>query len=95
MPYGQGTTMLAFVDEKTLTKVAEVFGEEEATKIIGVLKEVDEITDDQIARKQRYGLISSVESSINCMIINSLRIGEHETKILDGLFTIGNLFLIE
>ena len=56
MPYGQGIAMLAFVDEKTLTKVAEVFGEEEATKIIGVLKEVDETTDDQIASKTEIRL---------------------------------------
>ena len=48
--------MLAFVDEKTLTKVAEVFGEEEATKIIGVLREVDETTDDQIALKTEIRL---------------------------------------
>ncbi len=48
--------MLTFVDEKTLTKVAEVFGDEEAIKIIGVLRGVDEITDDEIAGKTEIRL---------------------------------------
>jgi len=39
------------VDDKTLTKVAEVFGNEEAIKVINVLRGVDEITDDEIANK--------------------------------------------
>lgn len=42
---------MAFIDEKTLNKVAEVFGNEEAIKVINVLKGVDEITDDEIANK--------------------------------------------
>jgi transcription initiation factor TFIIE subunit alpha len=42
---------LSFVDEKTLNKVAEVFGNEEAIKVINILKDVDEITDDEIANK--------------------------------------------
>ena len=40
---------MLFVDDETLTKVAEVFGSEEAVKIIDTLKGVNEITDDQIA----------------------------------------------
>ena len=48
--------MPSFVDDKTLTKVARLFGEEEATKIVGVLREVDEITDDQIAAKTEIRL---------------------------------------
>ena len=41
--------MLSFVDDETLVKVAEAFGSEEAVRIIDILKEVDETTDDQIA----------------------------------------------
>jgi len=41
--------MLSFVDDETLEKVAEAFGSEEAIRIIDVLKEVGETTDDQIA----------------------------------------------
>ena len=41
--------MLSFVDDKTLVKVAESFGSEEAVRIIDILKEVDETTDDKIA----------------------------------------------
>ncbi len=40
---------MLFVDDKTLTRVAEVFGNEEAVQIIGTLKGVDEITDDEIS----------------------------------------------
>jgi len=42
---------LSFVDDKTLTKVAEVFGNEDAIKVINVLKGSSEITDDEIASK--------------------------------------------
>jgi len=40
-----------FVDERTLTKLAGVFGEEDAVKVINVLRGVGEITDDEIANK--------------------------------------------
>lgn len=43
--------MLAFVDDETLVKVAEVLGQEEAIEIIYTLKDTGEITDDQIANK--------------------------------------------
>jgi len=43
--------MLAFVDDETLVKVADVLGKEEAIEIIDILKDADEITDDQIANK--------------------------------------------
>jgi len=43
--------MLSFVDDKTLEKVAEAFGSEEAVRIIEALKEVGETTDDQIATR--------------------------------------------
>jgi transcription initiation factor TFIIE subunit alpha len=43
--------MLAFVDNETLVKVAEVLGQEEAIQIIYTLRDADEITDDQIANK--------------------------------------------
>jgi transcription initiation factor TFIIE subunit alpha len=44
-------TMLSTMDNTTLTKVAEALGEEEAIKLIGILKDSDEITDDEIANK--------------------------------------------
>jgi len=40
---------MLFVDDETLTKVAEVFGREEAVQIIETLKGVNEITDDEIS----------------------------------------------
>ena len=43
--------MLAFVDDETLTKVAEVLGQEEAIQIMEILKDADEITDNEIANK--------------------------------------------
>ncbi|UCB60604.1 MAG: transcription factor [Candidatus Bathyarchaeota archaeon] len=43
--------MLTFVDDEALVKVAEVLGHEEAIEIIYILKEADEITDDEIANK--------------------------------------------
>jgi len=43
--------MLSFVDDTTLIRVAEVFGSEDAVKVIDVLKGVNEITDDEIANK--------------------------------------------
>ena len=43
--------MLTFVDDKTLQKVAEAFGGEEAVQIVNVLKGVGETTDDEIAAK--------------------------------------------
>ncbi len=42
---------MSFVDDKTLNKVAEVFGDEDAIKVINVLKGVNETTDDEIANK--------------------------------------------
>jgi len=42
---------MLFVDDETLTKVAEVFGSEEAVKIIDALKGVNEITDDEISNQ--------------------------------------------
>ncbi|MCK5593075.1 hypothetical protein KAI31_03155, partial [Candidatus Bathyarchaeota archaeon] len=56
MPCEKRIPMLSFLDEKTLTKVAEVFGNEEAIRIIDVLKGVNEITDDQIANKTEIRL---------------------------------------
>ena len=43
--------MQSFIDDKTLIKIAEVFGNEDAVKVMGILKGVDEITDDEIATK--------------------------------------------
>ena len=43
--------MLSTINEATLAKVAEALGEEEAVKLIEILKNSDEITDDEIANK--------------------------------------------
>lgn len=43
--------MLAYIDNTALTKVAEALGEEEALKLIEVLKNSSETTDDVIATK--------------------------------------------
>jgi len=43
--------MQSFIDDVTLIKVAEVFGNEDAVKIMDILKEVNEITDEEIANK--------------------------------------------
>jgi transcription initiation factor TFIIE subunit alpha len=48
--------MLAFVDEKTLQRVTEAFGGEEAVQIVKVLKETGETTDDEIAAKTEIRL---------------------------------------
>jgi len=43
--------MLSTVNDATLIKVAEALGEEEAVKLIEILKSSDEITDDEITNK--------------------------------------------
>jgi transcription initiation factor TFIIE subunit alpha len=43
--------MLSNIDDATLLKVAEALGEEEAVKLIDILKASSEITDDEIANK--------------------------------------------
>lgn len=43
--------MFSIVDDKTLMKVAASLGNEEAVKIVEILKNSGEITDDQIANK--------------------------------------------
>jgi len=48
--------MLAFVDDKTLQKVAEAFGGEEAVQIVNVLKKTGETTDDEIATQTEIRL---------------------------------------
>ena len=42
---------MAYFDEQTLSKIAQVLGEEDAIKVINFLKENGEITDDEIANK--------------------------------------------
>jgi transcription initiation factor TFIIE subunit alpha len=44
-------TMLSTIDDATLMKVASSLGEEEAVTLIENLKNLDEITDDEIANK--------------------------------------------
>ncbi len=43
--------MLVYINDSALVKVAEALGEEEAVKIIEILKHSSETTDDQIANK--------------------------------------------
>jgi transcription initiation factor TFIIE subunit alpha len=43
--------MLSNIDDATLVKVAEALGEEDAVKLIEILKNSDETTDDEIANK--------------------------------------------
>jgi transcription initiation factor TFIIE subunit alpha len=43
--------MLSTIDDATLTKVAMALGDEEAVKLINILKSTGEITDDEIANK--------------------------------------------
>ena len=48
--------MVSFVDDDTITKVAEVLGEEEAVQIIDILRKASETTDDEIANKTEIRL---------------------------------------
>ena len=43
--------MQTFIDDETLNRVAQVFGSDDAVKVIDILREVEEITDDEIANK--------------------------------------------
>jgi transcription initiation factor TFIIE subunit alpha len=43
--------MLSNIDDATLVKVAEALGEEDAVKLIGIIKNSEETTDDEIANK--------------------------------------------
>lgn len=43
--------MLSNIDDATLLKVAEALGEEDAVRLIDILKDATEITDDEIATK--------------------------------------------
>ncbi|NIO37991.1 transcription factor, partial [Candidatus Bathyarchaeota archaeon] len=50
--------MLVYINDSALVKVAEALGEEEAVKIIEILKHSSETTDDQIANKTEIRLNS-------------------------------------
>lgn len=50
--------MITNLDDATLLKVAEAVGEEEAIKLIEILKAAEEITDDEIANKSGIRLNS-------------------------------------
>jgi len=43
--------MLTYINDSVLMKVAEALGEEEAVKLIDILKNTSETTDDEIANK--------------------------------------------
>lgn len=49
-------SMLTVVDDRTLQKVAETFGGEEAVQIVNILKGAGETTDDEIATKTEIRL---------------------------------------
>jgi len=42
---------LSYIDDQTLLKIAEALGDEEAVKVIDILKNSGEVTDDEIANK--------------------------------------------
>ncbi len=50
--------MLSTIDDQTLVKVAQALGEEEAIKLIEILKGSEETTDDEIANKTSIRLNS-------------------------------------
>jgi transcription initiation factor TFIIE subunit alpha len=58
-------------NDKTLSKVAEAFGGEEAIKVINVLKGVKETTDDEIANKTGIRL-NSVRKTLYKLYDHSL-----------------------
>lgn len=55
---GKSVTMLSNLDDATLLKVATALGEEDAVKLIEILKNAEEITDDEIANKTSIRLNS-------------------------------------
>jgi transcription initiation factor TFIIE subunit alpha len=50
--------MLSNIDDATLAKVAGALGEEDAVKLVDILKNSEEITDDEIANKTSVRLNS-------------------------------------
>lgn len=54
----QRIIMLSNIDDATLVKVAQALGEEDAVKLIEILKTAEEITDDEIANKTAIRLNS-------------------------------------
>ena len=42
---------MSYIDEQVLVKIAEALGDEEAVKVIDILKNSGEVTDDEIANK--------------------------------------------
>jgi len=50
--------MLAYINDSALLKVVEALGEEEAVKLIDILKDSSETTDDEIANKSGVRLNS-------------------------------------
>ncbi|MEM4703611.1 MAG: transcription factor, partial [Candidatus Bathyarchaeia archaeon] len=50
--------MISNVDDATLIKVAQALGEEDAVKLIDILKDTEEITDEEIANKTSIKLNS-------------------------------------
>ena len=63
--------MLSTIDDATLMKVATSIGEEEAVNLIEHLKNLDEITDDEIANKTGIRLNSVQRTFIEAFIENN------------------------
>ena len=85
--------MLSCVDDKTLQKVAEAFGGEEAVQIVNVLKEVGETTDEEIAQALgelygeylQNGKLAYHASKQNIGKYSQWRMAEEFAQILDNI----------
>ncbi len=71
-------TMLTYINDSVLMKVAEALGEEEAVKLIDILKDSSETTDDEIANKTGIRL-NSVRKILYKLYAHSL-VGLRRTR---------------
>lgn len=70
--------MLLTINDATLMKVAEALGEEEAVKLIEILKNCEEITDDEIANKT--GIRLNNVRKILCKLYNHSLVSLRRTR---------------
>ncbi|KPV61432.1 MAG: Transcription factor E [Candidatus Bathyarchaeota archaeon BA1] len=74
--------MSSFMDNETLTKVAKVFGGEEAMRVVNLLKGVEEITDDEIASQTgvRLNLVRKILYKLyDCSLVTLRRSRDEST----------------
>jgi len=73
--------MQTFIDDETLNKVAQVFGSDDAVKVIDILREVEEITDDEIANKTgiRLNFVRKILYKLYDHSLVALRRSRHES----------------